>query len=64
MKDKMRCKRSHIAMLLECNSCVTDRVMSSILLVSTEQESNWKVENNLKKGKAVTDVSVLQLLSL
>ena len=53
-----------MAMLLECNSCVTDRVMSSILLVSTEQESKWKVENNLKKGKAVTDVSVLQLLLL
>ena len=63
-KESRRCKPSHMSILLDCNSCVTGHVIPSTHLVSTKQAANWKVENNVKQYEALTNVSLLHLLSL
>ena len=62
-KDSVRCKPSHMSILLDCNSCVTGKVISNTLLVSTKQATNWKVEANVKKDETFTYVSLLHVLS-
>ena len=39
-KDSARCKPSHMSILLDCNSRVTSKAVSSTLLVSTKQATN------------------------
>ena len=39
-KDTVRCKPSHMSILLDCNSCDNCKVISSTLLVSTKQTAN------------------------
>ena len=63
-KDLLRCKPSHMPMLLDYNSRLTGTVISTTILVSAKQATKWKEEMSVEKDQRSTDVTLLHFLSL
>lgn len=63
-KDLLRCKPSHMPMLLDCNSRITGTVISTTLLVGAKQATKWKEEISVEKNQGSTDVTLLHFMSL